>query len=42
MPVSWAVIDLGFGDSGKGRVVDLLCRRHAPGWVVRWHGGAQA
>ena len=42
MSVSWAVIDLGFGDSGKGRVVDLLCRRHAPGWVVRWHGGAQA
>lgn len=42
MSESWAVIDLGFGDSGKGRVVDLLSRRSRPGWVVRWHGGAQA
>ena len=42
MTTAWAVIDLGFGDSGKGRIVDLLSRRVRPGWVVRWNGGAQA
>ncbi|XVQ13536.1 adenylosuccinate synthetase [Spirillospora sp. CA-255316] len=38
------VVDLGFGDAGKGTVVDWLCSRgpepvHA---VVRFNGGAQA
>lgn len=36
------VVDLGFGDSGKGTVVDALVRRHAAGAVVRFNGGAQA
>jgi adenylosuccinate synthase len=38
--------DLGFGDAGKGSIVDYLTRRHhttaAPVTVVRYNGGAQA
>ncbi|MBB5431461.1 adenylosuccinate synthetase [Nocardiopsis composta] len=36
------VVDLGFGDAGKGAVVDLLCARRRFGAVVRANGGAQA
>ncbi|WP_045877025.1 adenylosuccinate synthetase [Pseudofrankia sp. DC12] len=41
------VVDLGFGDAGKGTVVDHLCRVAAAGGepaaaVVRFNGGAQA
>ncbi len=36
------VVDLGFGDAGKGTIVDFLCRMHAVGTVVRFNGGAQA
>lgn len=38
------VVDLGFGDAGKGTVVDWLCARRAEpvGAVVRFNGGAQA
>lgn len=36
------VVDLGFGDSGKGTIVDALVRRHSAGAVVRFNGGAQA
>ncbi|OHV59327.1 adenylosuccinate synthetase [Pseudofrankia sp. BMG5.36] len=41
------VVDLGFGDAGKGTVVDHLCRVAAAagrpvGAVVRFNGGAQA
>ncbi|MEV4006463.1 adenylosuccinate synthetase [Actinomadura sp. NPDC049753] len=36
------VVDLGFGDAGKGTVVDHLCRTGAPSVVVRFNGGAQA
>ncbi len=39
---STAVIDIGFGDSGKGRVVDWLCSKDAPSLVVRFSGGQQA
>ena len=35
-------VDLGFGDSGKGTMVDYLCRKHNAKWVVRYNGGAQA
>ncbi|MEI7894522.1 MAG: adenylosuccinate synthetase [Myxococcales bacterium] len=36
------VVDLGFGDSGKGLVTDSLVRSHAAHTVVRFNGGAQA
>ncbi len=41
------VVDLGYGDAGKGTVVDWLCSRPDPGSgparsVVRFNGGAQA
>jgi adenylosuccinate synthase len=36
------VIGLGFGDEGKGTIVDSLVRRHNIGVVVRFNGGFQA
>jgi adenylosuccinate synthase len=36
------IIDLGFGDAGKGSVVDYLARIDASDLVVRFNGGAQA
>ncbi|WP_405578246.1 adenylosuccinate synthetase [Streptomyces sp. NBC_01190] len=37
------VVDLGFGDAGKGAVVDRLCRdQRGVTAVVRFNGGAQA
>lgn len=36
------VLDLGFGDAGKGATVDHLVRREGADWVIRHHGGAQA
>jgi adenylosuccinate synthase len=45
------VVDLGYGDAGKGTIVDWLCRAGQPGGardgaspvaVVRFNGGAQA
>jgi adenylosuccinate synthase len=35
-------VDLGFGDAGKGSVVDFLTREYAAHTVVRYNGGAQA
>ncbi|MCB0064278.1 MAG: adenylosuccinate synthetase [Caldilineaceae bacterium] len=35
-------VDLGFGDAGKGSIVDYLVRSHAAHTVVRYNGGAQA
>src|SRR3954452_5420312 len=35
-------VDLGFGDAGKGSIVDFLARAHAAHTVVRYNGGAQA
>lgn len=37
-----AVVDLGYGDAGKGTVVDALCASAAPRAVLRFNGGAQA
>lgn len=36
------VVDLGFGDAGKGLVTDHLTREMGARLVVRFHGGAQA
>ena len=36
------VVDLGFGDAGKGTVTDSLVRRMKASAVVRFNGGAQA
>lgn len=36
------VVDLGFGDSGKGTVTDHLVRQTGARLVVRFNGGAQA
>ncbi|GAB2617262.1 adenylosuccinate synthetase [Paractinoplanes abujensis] len=37
-----AVVDLGYGDAGKGTVVDALCAYSAKRAVLRFNGGAQA
>src|SRR5215813_11082770 len=39
---AFIVVDLGFGDSGKGLLTDFLVRRTSAGLVVRFNGGAQA
>jgi adenylosuccinate synthase len=36
------VVDLGFGDAGKGAVTDFLVRDRSAHTVVRFNGGAQA
>ena len=39
---AFVVVDLGFGDAGKGILTDFLVRRFGAGLVVRYNGGAQA
>ncbi len=39
---AYIVIDLGFGDAGKGLLTDFLVRQTQAGVVVRYNGGAQA
>ncbi len=44
-PRHYVVVDLGYGDAGKGTVVDWLCARQDAepvATVVRFNGGAQA
>lgn len=36
------IVDLGFGDAGKGLLTDFLVRQLDAGLVVRFNGGAQA
>jgi adenylosuccinate synthase len=40
--VNYVVVDLGFGDAGKGTVVDWLCASRPVHAVVRFNGGGQA
>ena len=42
MKQAFLTVDLGFGDAGKGSVVDYLVREHSAHTVVRYNGGAQA
>jgi adenylosuccinate synthase len=42
MQQAFLTVDLGFGDAGKGSIVDFLARAHAAHTVVRYNGGAQA
>jgi adenylosuccinate synthase len=39
---AYIVVDLGFGDAGKGLLTDFLARQFDAGVVVRYNGGAQA
>jgi len=36
------LVDLGFGDAGKGLLTDFFVRRTGASWVVRYNGGCQA
>ncbi|GAB4108767.1 MAG: adenylosuccinate synthase [Roseiflexaceae bacterium] len=42
MRQAFLTVDLGFGDSGKGTLVDFLTRSYDAHTVVRYNGGAQA
>ena len=39
---AYVIVDLGFGDAGKGLLTDYLARQLKAGIVVRYNGGAQA
>ena len=39
---AFVVVDLGFGDAGKGTITDFLVRSQGARLVVRYNGGAQA
>jgi adenylosuccinate synthase len=39
---AYIVVDLGFGDSGKGLLTDFLVRHFEADVIVRYNGGAQA
>jgi adenylosuccinate synthase len=39
---AWIVVDLAFGDAGKGTITDFLVRETKAKLVVRFNGGAQA
>jgi adenylosuccinate synthase len=41
-PRAYVLVDLGFGDAGKGLLTDHLVRRTGATLVVRYNGGAQA
>lgn len=42
MSITWVVVDLAFGDAGKGTITDFLVRETGARLVVRFNGGAQA
>ena len=39
---AYVIVDLGFGDAGKGLLTDFLVRHTNAGLVIRYNGGAQA
>jgi adenylosuccinate synthase len=39
---AYIVVDLGYGDQGKGTTVDFLARQVEPSTIVRFNGGCQA
>lgn len=39
---AWVVVGLGYGDEGKGTIVDALVRKTGARTVVRFNGGCQA
>lgn len=41
MSRAYLTVDLGYGDSGKGTIVDALVRQERADLVVRYNGGAQ-
>jgi len=41
-PHAYVVVGLGYGDEGKGTMVDFLAREHDARLVVRYNGGPQA
>lgn len=42
MRQAFFTVDLGFGDAGKGSIVDFLTRTYNAHTVIRYNGGAQA
>jgi adenylosuccinate synthase len=42
MKQAFLTVDLGFGDAGKGSIVDFLTRHYDAHTVIRYNGGAQA
>lgn len=42
MQQTFLTVDLGFGDAGKGSIVDFLTRTYDAHTVIRYNGGAQA
>lgn len=42
MQQAFLTVDLGFGDAGKGSIVDFLTRTYEVHTVIRYNGGAQA
>lgn len=42
MQQAFLTVDLGFGDAGKGSIVDFLTRCYGAHTVIRYNGGAQA
>lgn len=42
MQHAYLTVDLGFGDAGKGSIVDFLTRDRDAHTVIRYNGGAQA
>ena len=42
MSNAFIVVGLGYGDEGKGTIVDYLTRQHGAHTVIRFNGGAQA